>query len=177
MVTDDGILYTIEGVMAGILMITTAYLILSTTSVYTPGETHISDMQLEQLGNDVLAVMDTPPDPIQPGFLKKFIEDLNGDGGEKFRIMFLDMTHQKAEFAGWSWDETINFNASVYYRKNGDIGSYHFSDSGVTGNLTGIEHPVMVTRRVLVNNASSISTHGPDNRNQSVLLEVLMWRD
>ena len=48
MVTTDGQLYTIEGIAAGILMITTAYLILSTTSIFTVGDTHISDMQVEQ---------------------------------------------------------------------------------------------------------------------------------
>jgi len=60
MVNESGVLYTIEGVAAGVLMITTAYLIVSTTVVFTPGDTHIIDMQLEQLGNDVLASMDTP---------------------------------------------------------------------------------------------------------------------
>ncbi len=46
MVNNSGQLFTIEGIAAGILMLTTAYLVLSTTSVYTPAETHISDMQL-----------------------------------------------------------------------------------------------------------------------------------
>ena len=60
MVNSDGQLYTIEGIAAGILMITTAYLILSTTSIFTVGDTHISDMQPEQLGNDAIAMMDFP---------------------------------------------------------------------------------------------------------------------
>ena len=50
MVNSDGQLYTIEGIAAGILMITTAYLILSTTSIFTVGDTHISDMQLSNSG-------------------------------------------------------------------------------------------------------------------------------
>ena len=59
MVTDEAQLYTIEGISAALLMVITAYLILSSTSILTPGDTHISDMQLEQLGNDVLKMMDT----------------------------------------------------------------------------------------------------------------------
>jgi len=51
MVNENGVLYTIEGVAAGVLMITTAYLVVSTTVMFTPGDSHIIDMQLEQLGN------------------------------------------------------------------------------------------------------------------------------
>ncbi|MCC7566269.1 MAG: hypothetical protein KO206_08345, partial [Methanomicrobiaceae archaeon] len=60
MVNDAGQLYTMEGIAAAIIMILTAYIIVSTASIYTPGDTHITDMQLEQLGSDVLAMMDTP---------------------------------------------------------------------------------------------------------------------
>lgn len=59
MVTDDGQLYTIEGVASALLMVLTAYMISNSTFILTPGDTHISDMQLEQLGNDVLKMMDT----------------------------------------------------------------------------------------------------------------------
>ena len=45
MVNHEGQLYTIEGVAAGVCIIFTAYLVMSTTTVYTPGDTHISDMQ------------------------------------------------------------------------------------------------------------------------------------
>jgi hypothetical protein len=59
MVNEEGQLYTMEGVAAGIIMLLTAYIVVSTTSIYTTGDTHIPDMQLEQLGSDVLAMMDT----------------------------------------------------------------------------------------------------------------------
>ncbi len=57
---DEGQLYTIEGIAAAALILTTVYLVLNSTMVFTPGDTHVYDMQLEQLGNDVLAVMDQP---------------------------------------------------------------------------------------------------------------------
>ncbi|NLM28863.1 MAG: hypothetical protein GX216_00315, partial [Methanomicrobiales archaeon] len=60
MVNDAGQLYTMEGVAAGLIMLLAAYIVVSTTSIYTTGDTHIPDMQLEQLGSDVLAMMDTP---------------------------------------------------------------------------------------------------------------------
>ncbi len=61
MVNDAGQLYTIEGVVASALILTTVYLVLTTTTTFPPAETHIYDLQLEQLGNDVLAVMDMAP--------------------------------------------------------------------------------------------------------------------
>ena len=45
MVNADGQLYTIEGIAAGLMLLMTAYIVVNSTSVYTPGDTHISDMQ------------------------------------------------------------------------------------------------------------------------------------
>ncbi len=59
MKNSDGQLYTIEGFAAALIMLVTAYLVVNATSVYTAGDTHISDMQLEALGTDALKVMDT----------------------------------------------------------------------------------------------------------------------
>ncbi|WP_048112585.1 hypothetical protein, partial [Methanoculleus sp. MH98A] len=77
MVNDGGQLYTMEGVAAGIIMLLTAYIVISTTSVYTPGDTHITDMQLEQLGSDVLAMMDTPDTNGTKSDLETFVNDDN----------------------------------------------------------------------------------------------------
>jgi len=172
MVEDNAILYTIEGIAAGILLITTAYLIISTTTIYTPGDTHISDMQMEQLGYDVLAVMDTPRLDGENSPLETYIETNNETG---FRVEFLNLVKSNSQ----NWPENIKFKAVVYYRNQSSaikIGNYTFSHYG---NTTGSEHLVMVTRRVLITNMTTIYSLdlGPENRNQSVLLEVLMWRD
>ncbi len=60
MVNDRGQLFTIEGVAASMIMLFTTYLVLGATTVYTPGDSHISDMQLEQIGSDALNMMNTP---------------------------------------------------------------------------------------------------------------------
>ena len=57
---DGGQLYTIEGFAAGLIMVMTAYLVVNATSVYTAGDTHINDMQLEALGSDALKMLGTP---------------------------------------------------------------------------------------------------------------------
>ena len=55
---DGGQLYTIEGFAAALIMVITAYLVVNATSIYTAGDTHINDMQLESLGSDALKMMD-----------------------------------------------------------------------------------------------------------------------
>ena len=57
---DRAQLYTIEGFAAALIMVITAFLVLNATSIYTAGDTHINDMQLEALGTDALKMMDTP---------------------------------------------------------------------------------------------------------------------
>ena len=177
MVGDRGILYTIEGIAAGILMITTAYLIISTTAIITPGDTHITDMQMEQLGNDILAVMDMPRSTGSLSPLEEFIQNHDRIA---FRNEFNNLSRANSE----NWKEDIKFNATVYYRNelDGKIYHYNFSDSGTySGTYFGRERIVAVTRRVMVTNATTISNltlpNQPDNRNQSILLEVLLWRD
>jgi len=80
MVNDAGQLYTMEGVAAGVIMLLAAYIVVSTTSIYTTGDTHIPDMQLEQLGSDVLAMMDAPDINGTTSALETFVSTNNGTG-------------------------------------------------------------------------------------------------
>ncbi len=168
MVNENGVLYTIEGVAAGVLMITTAYLVVSTTVMFTPGDSHIIDMQLEQLGNDVLASMDTPIRYGDPSPLELYITDNDSSGFSNHFLLYANTAAQP----GFG---RIKFNSTVYYRKDADVGSYHFSDSGDI--MTGREHMVNVNRRVFVKDYTNPPPPGPDDRPQSVLLEVTLWRD
>jgi hypothetical protein len=94
MVRDSGQLYTIEGIAAGLIMLLTAYFVLNSTTVYTPGDSHISDMQLEVLGNDALKMMNTRVDnnhmesPLQ--------EIIEQDDGVRFKTMFMNLTNNRS---------------------------------------------------------------------------------
>jgi len=59
MVNERGQIYTIEGIAASVLLLVTAYFVLGATSTYTPGETHVNDLQLKQIANDILTILDT----------------------------------------------------------------------------------------------------------------------
>ena len=60
MVDSGGQLFTIEGIAAALIMLATVFIVVNTTSVYTPGDTHVNDMQLEVIGSDALKMLNTP---------------------------------------------------------------------------------------------------------------------
>ena len=167
MVNDSGQLYTMEGIAAGLVMLLTAYLILSTTSIYTPGDTHIPDMQLEQLGSDVLAMMDTPDTDGTKSDLEIFVTDDNSTG---FEDMFLDYCNMLTD----GTDDDLHMSANVTYRGDDDqIKEHLLVEPDET--WTGRESAVRVTRWVqLDKQTSQMRPYG--SRPRAVLVEVLLWR-
>ncbi len=166
--SDGGQLYTIEGISAGLIMIMTAYLVVSATSVYTAGDTHISDMQLEQLGTDALRIMDTPLNKDTPSNLNAFVKN---DDGAGFKIMFFNLTNKRT----LSNPDRIQFSASYTCRNNLDssITTYPLA---YTRNLSVGEHAVRATKWVIVNKNVCGNNYFPV-QDRAVLVEVLMWRD
>jgi len=166
MVNDSGQLYTMEGIAAGLVMLLTAYLILSTTSIYTQGDTHIPDMQLEQLGSDVLAMMDTPD---REGGENQLVKFINGSDGDGFKDKFLGYCN-----ATTSGDlDTLHMSANVTYRNGDRIEEHQLVRPDET--WTGRESAVRVTRWVQLD--QSLQPRPPyGSRAQAVLVEVLLWR-
>lgn len=185
MKNNDGQLYTIEGFAAGLIMLITAYMVVNATSVYTAGDTHINDMQLEALGTDALTIMGTPTDAAMykagTSPLRKIIEnpDPSGLGGpnQTFKAMFLNLTNNETgaplDYARVdSTMDYIQFTANYTCRvKNTDeMISIPLSYSR---NLTGGEHTVRATKWVM----ADTNLCGPPATDRAVLVEVLLWRD
>jgi hypothetical protein len=167
MVNDAGQLYTMEGVAAGIIMLLTAYIVISTTSIYTPGDTHIPDMQLEQLGSDVLAMMDTPnAKEDTTSDLKAFV---NAGDGTGFESMFLGYCNARTNSAA----DDLRMSANVTYRDGDVILEQQFVEPD--NSWTGRESAVRVTRWVQLDPQPGRITYD-GSRAQAVLVEVLIWR-
>lgn len=165
---DGGQLYTIEGVAAGLIMLLTAYMVVGATSMYTPGDAHISDMQLEVLGSDALMMMDIPPNSsVTESPLQQLIEDDTGGGG-RFRNMFMNYIN----VSGYGPKHDIQFSANYTYEADATIMSSPINSSR---NLTGGEHAIRATKWVTVNKRLPPGSFPPENR--AVLVEVLLWRD
>ena len=169
MVNDSGQLYTMEGIAAGLVMLLTAYLILSTTSIYTPGDTHIPDMQLEQLGSDVLAMMDTPDTHGATSALETYV---NTNNSTDFKTAFLEYCNATTS----GKPDTLHMSANVTYRGEDDQIKEHLL-VGPDETWTGRESAVRVTRWVQLNgNPPGIPSDIGASRPRAVLVEVLLWR-
>lgn len=172
MVSDAGQLYTMEGVAAGIIMLLTAYIVVSTTSIYTTGDTHIPDMQLEQLGSDVLAMMDTPN---SVGGESQLVRLVNKDRGNEFEKTFLKYCNARTS----GDDDNLHMSANVTYRDvshGNEIKEHQFVKPPNDGSWTGRESAVRVTRWVQLDYQNPPSRDPYGSRAQAVLVEVLLWR-
>ena len=172
MVSDEGgQLYTIEGFAAALIMVITAVLVVNATSIYTAGDTHINDMQLEALGSDTLKMMDVAPNiSVEKTPLQEIIENtpLNSENAT-FKTMFLKLSN----ISGTGPIHDIQFVANYSCRNNNDtVAIYPLASSD--RHFTGGEHTVRATKWVIVNKQVCDSA-GPQNR--AVLVEVLLWRD
>jgi hypothetical protein len=173
MVNDEGQLYTIEGVAAAILMVFTAYLIFSSTFILTPGDSHINDMQLEQLGNDVLKLMDTS---VKYDGAAADIYEAKQSLLEDYVAGNIPPNTFSANFQSYANDPNLHSQAVVYYRDNsGNIHSTALvlSDSP---SRTGRDFPVKVSKWVHLS-APHAAFINPRLGPQTVLLEVLLWRN
>jgi len=184
MINADGQLYTIEGFAAALIMIMTAYLVVNATSVYTAGDTHISDMQLEAVGSDALTMMGTPTNTTMyltnTSPLRMIIESPGSLPNATFKAMFLNLTNSGTGVPSVNDNEVnstmkyIQFTASYTCRDmTNNVTSYPLSYSR---NLTGGEHTVRATKWVIVNK-KSVQLCGTTNTDRAVLVEVLLWRD
>ncbi len=173
MVNTDGQLYTIEGLAASLILLLTAYLVVNSTSVYTQGDAHINDMQLEVTGSDALNMMNyvsniSPDGRVGKTPLQDIIEKQDSN---RFVEMFDNITNNRTT----SGRDRIKFMANLSYVKSD--GSVDMSTPlGQTRTITGGEHAVRVSEWVIVDMGDP-----PGNtanvRKRAVLVEVLLWRD
>lgn len=189
--SDDAQLYTIEGVAAGMIMLLTAYLVLNTTSVFTPGDVHIVDMQLEQTVSDALAMMDMPDSVGGRSDLDRFVHNAtsNATGKQPFHEMFKGYLQKKTGTLETPVSD-LQYRAVVYYRvgATNETANYTFSSSSYWypavdpdgREYLGREPAVVATRWVSYDNSHSHSGSNPwDNpaaHRQMLLLEVMVWR-
>ncbi|HPX73540.1 MAG: DUF7288 family protein [Methanomicrobiales archaeon] len=173
MVTEDAQLYTIEGIAAAFMIVVTAYLVVSTTTVLTQQDVHIIDLQLQQLGNDALAMMDSPDSYGENSILTDaVIKVVSSNDSLLFRQTFLGYVNNATNVAVPSYDR-INYSAVIYYLNT----SNQINQTLVGGGTYYRENSVKVSRWVFLPKGSLHVTDMNNSVNRSVLLEVQLWRE
>jgi hypothetical protein len=183
MVKDGAQLYTMEGIAAGLIMLLTTYLVLGSTSVYTPGDTHLTDMQLEQVGSDILKTMDTPTSHASKSSIRTFVENTNGPGfNDTFIGIYLNNPNIMAASTAFG-SSRIRIKTTVWFRNQSSNGveSYNLFTSPDDIANTSAETPgVRVSRLVHLDARPAGVDTATENAMragpQEVLVEVLMWQ-
>ncbi|MBP2133759.1 hypothetical protein J2128_001713 [Methanomicrobium sp. W14] len=169
----SGQLYTIEGLTAAVIMLVSAYVVLGTGMVLTPGDVHIPDMQLEQLGNDALLMMDTKDTYTEGNVLSSIISnasgnsDPDGPAASEFNSAFqnyLDMNTGATAFVN-----SLRYNSTIYYydQTTKTVKAVPFAHSS-EGDNPGRSPAIRCGRYV---------TADWKGKETVLKLEVLLWRD
>lgn len=177
MVGYEAQIFTIEGLAAGFLILFTTYLAVSTTTVLTPGDAHIADLQLTQLGNDALAIMDTPAAAGELSELQNYIYQGKPDD---FHIQMKDYLNQ---LPGTIDEDRVKFSARYYYRNNmgnSDVFPFDNSDEYYRENSVTVTKWVRIPGTPVLNPPVNMRDPDPSPPDppipKVVLLEVLLWR-
>jgi hypothetical protein len=197
MVNEQAQLYTIEGVAAAVIMLTTVYLMLNTTTLYTPADTHVTDMQLAQLGNDALAMMDAAnsvtsiPAPAtdyqkKMSNLENFILFNNIVGFNNEFDKYVNSLYDGSNNIPQIDHRAIQWESTIYYRGVNKIDHYSFGDSSTLlfgkervskGDFIKIYRWVHLDPNVNPPIVGIVTGDPMRMEDQVVLLEVLLWRD
>ncbi|WOF16729.1 hypothetical protein F1737_08515 [Methanoplanus sp. FWC-SCC4] len=169
---DSGQLFTIEGLTAALLMVATAYIVLGTGMVLTPGDVHISDMQLKQMGDDALLVMDTKNSADETSQLETLVKNMSAGGAtaaaakEQFGLRLKELL-KKGTGATYIVD-SISYSSKIYYRNGDIIESDDFSDPVISSDNPAKRPAIRCGRYV------NTEYKGSD---RVVRVEVLLWRE
>jgi hypothetical protein len=171
MVNEAGQLYTIEGIAAGLIMLLSAFIVVNSTSVYTAGDTHISDMQLEVIGSDALTMMNTAENSShQKSPLQTIVEK---DDAGRFVAMYADLVNNRTS----GRPDHIQFLANVTCDNPSQPGEYNSTPLGKTRGLTGGEHAVRVSQWIMVDKQFPECHAQSCMGRHAALVEVYLWRD
>jgi hypothetical protein len=158
-------------------MLVTAYLVVSTTTVLTPQDVHIIDMQLQQLGNDALAMMDTPDEfgITNARQYSELTEVIINNEPDVFKERFQNYINNTTNVAGTGYDR-LRYNATIsYWNVTNQMNTTPFG-----GDIYYRENAVKVSRWVYLPPFDVTGYPYQDmnsTMNQSVLMEVLLWRE
>jgi hypothetical protein len=175
MVSESGQLYTIEGFAAALIMILAAIFVFGSTTVISAGDEHITDMQLEQIANDALAMMDTP---LEINTISNLSEYIQNNDMDRFHGEFIALIKSTTGATTIPVSD-IQYESTVYYRMypSDEIGNQTFARSIDYGGRdhAAREPSIRASRWVFIQD--DISGY-PNMRTdeQLVLLEVLVWR-
>ena len=173
-----GQLFAMEGLIAAAIMITAAYLALGTVILPANADMHISEMQLKQIGDDLLHMMDVPDGNGGTGYLESVVYNASPNRGpaanaaarEGFNATLMDYL-RKSTGATINAD-TLRYSAAIYC----------VDDSGEVVRLPFANYCDKPARNPSVCCARYVAADdwgliGQSSSDTAVRLEGLLWRE
>gem|GEM_PF-1319489 len=173
-----GQLFAMEGLIAAAIMITAAYLALGTVILPANADMHVSEMQLKQIGDDLLHMMDVPDGNGGTGYLESVVYNAspnrgpvaNSQASTAFNATFMNYL-RKSTGATINAD-TLRYSAAIYcVDDSGEVIRLPFANYG---DNTGRNPSVCCARYVAADDWGLI---GQSSSDTAVRLEVLLWRE
>ncbi len=173
-----GQLFAMEGLIAAAIMITAAYLALGTVILPANADMHVSEMQLKQIGDDLLYMMDRPDGNGDTGYLESVVYNAspnrgpvaNAQASAAFNATFMNDL-RKSTGATINAD-TLRYSAAIYcVDDSGEVIRLPFANYG---DNPGRNPSVCCARYVAADDWGLI---GQSSSDTVVRLEVLIWRD
>ena len=173
-----GQLFAMEGLIAAAIMITAAYLALGTVILPANADMHVSEMQLKQIGDDLLYMMDLPDGNGGTGYLESVVYNAspnrgpvaNAQASAAFNAAF--MNYLRKSTGATINPDTLRYSAAIYCVDDmGEVIRLPFANYG---DNQGRNPSVCCARYVAADDWGLI---GQSSSDTVVRLEVLLWRD
>ena len=173
-----GQLFAVEGLIAALIMITAAYLAFGAVIPQSNADMHVSELQLKQMGDDMLYIMDLPDGNAGAGYLESVIYNTSPNRGssanaaarEGFNATFTNYL-RKSTGAAVNQD-TLRYSAAIYcVDDSGEVVKLPFVNYGEN---FGRNPAVCCARYVAADDWGLV---GQSSSDTAVRLEVLIWRE
>lgn len=173
-----GQLFAMEGLIAAAVMITAAYLALGAVILPANADMHVSEMQLKQIGDDLLYMMDLPDGNGGTGYLESVVYNASPNRGPvanaqacaAFNATF--MNYLRKSTGATINPDTLRYFAAIYCID--DMGEVIHLPFANYGDNFGRNPSVCCARYVAADDWGLI---GQSSSDTVVRLEVLLWRD
>ncbi len=164
---EKGQAFTLESVVASLLLLVVAYFLFRSTLLIAPQSTQVTDVQLSQYAKDTLRLLDSPAS--SDDTLEYTLEHINSTYSAEPLLNAIKECLPK----------DIMFNLDVYYFNNttGKVEVYKITHNIPTSNTVTVSRCVVINSNEFVN-GSPFVTRSAESSIYPVVLEVrlTLWR-
>ncbi len=165
---DKGQTFTLESIVASLLLLVVAYFLFRSTLLIAPQSAQITDVQLSQYGKDILRLFDNPKQSLLNDTLEYALEHINSSNSSTLSLI---NSIKKC------LPKDVMFNLDVYYYNNTSILDYKITHNIPTSNTITVSRYLVIDSSNFVNNSPFV-TKTAESSSYPVVLEVrlTLWR-